>query len=100
MVRCQGYTIKGTRCHSRINKELNDKGVIYCCDDHKPKNYDSLIEECHICCMPVDNMDIRILKCGHAHHRKCIERWIEESHNPSCPLCRRKIIKVYKGMKI
>ncbi len=87
-MRCQGYTDKGTKCHTRVKDDS-----IYCCDKHKPKNYDDVIEECNICCSELENEDIKILKCGHAHHRSCLEAWMNVCRDKivGCPLCRAPI---------
>ena len=47
-------------------------------------------EICSICLETYKKNDIiNILKCGHKYHDKCIDGWIETSHN--CPLCRLSI---------
>jgi len=87
MGRCQGYTINGHKCRSRIE----ESGKIYCSESHKPKNIESALEECYFCCLEIDkekiNDEIRVLKCGHAHHRLCINSWLKSHH--TCPICRR-----------
>ena len=88
MTRCQGYNKYGKKCHTRIKPDH-----IYCCDNHKPKNYDEVIEECNICCSELENNELKILKCGHAHHRSCLEMWMNTTRDiiPECPLCRTPI---------
>ncbi len=97
MQRCQGYRSDGKKCHTRIRG-----GGIYCCDRHKSKNYDDVIEECNICCDTLENEDLRILKCGHAHHRSCLDSWIKTCRDsvPGCPLCRAPIRMHPKKIKV
>ena len=91
MLRCQGYTRYGKRCHTRTNKD-----EIYCCDNHKPKNYADILDECNICCSNLDKTELKILRCGHAHHKTCLILWCNSTIDdiPSCPLCRAPIYKV------
>lgn len=41
---------------------------------------------------------LRVLRCGHAYHRKCIDRWLlgtltlTEANTTQCPLCKRDAI--------
>lgn len=87
-MRCQGYNDKGKKCHTRI---ASDK--LYCCEKHKPKNLDEIMEECTICCLDLKNEDIKVLKCGHAHHRSCLNSWMDKCPygKQNCPYCRAPI---------
>lgn len=43
--------------------------------------------ECGICFDSIVNgQDIRLLKCGHMFHKKCIKSWFKRQRN--CPFCR------------
>lgn len=44
---------------------------------------------CAICHDNYKNEIVRILKCNHNYHYKCIDRWIIKYAN--CPICRDKI---------
>lgn len=52
--------------------------------------------ECCICCEEVKSSEfIRELNCGHAFHKKCIDKWLvnsmREKETISCPVCRTVI---------
>jgi hypothetical protein len=91
MSRCQGYNKHGKKCHTRI-----ETGTLYCCQSHQPKNYEDVLAECNICCSELNNEDLKTLKCGHAHHRSCLEAWLKISKTPECPLCRTPLIYLNK----
>jgi hypothetical protein len=88
MLRCQGYNKHGKKCRTRIKNS-----EIYCCPSHKPKNHEDILEECNICCSELNNSELKILKCGHAHHRSCLVAWMDTTRDsiPECPLCRTPI---------
>ena len=48
------------------------------------------IDECTICLEDLDkNNLVKILKCGHEFHTKCIHDWMKIKK--TCPICRKKI---------
>lgn len=52
---------------------------------------------CSICCEDyVPDDDLRILRCGHAFHIDCIDRWLfsatDYSREPACPLCNAPLL--------
>lgn len=50
-------------------------------------NSESSTECCAICqCEYTDHEHVRILKCKHMYHKKCIDKWL--SFSDSCPMCR------------
>jgi hypothetical protein len=53
-----------------------------------------LQDECSICYIEYNkNDDIRkLLGCDHNYHMKCINTWITEYNNVTCPLCRSNIV--------
>jgi len=55
---------------------------------------------CPIC---LDNFEkqtkIKILPCEHGFHSNCIEPWIADHHNDSCPICRQTVTDKIVGKK-
>lgn len=46
--------------------------------------------ECSICLADYEvNDTVRTLPCGHIHHTRCIDRWLEQS--ALCPICKQSI---------
>ncbi len=107
---CLGYTKTKRKCRLRV---YNDR---YCCDNHKPINYDDFMRDgCCICYdTNIRREDIKILKCGHMFHRTCYEEWLSQYSRYEvkiCMICRyeyeykekpkmRNYIKNKKGTKI
>jgi len=96
MTRCQGFTSNNRRCRKRLNSKeenLTSLESIFCIN-HRPKNIDDLIENCPVCCNEIKESkdNIKILKCGHAHHRDCLKIWFDNGKD-TCPVCRYKVIK-------
>lgn len=45
-------------------------------------------EECCVCLMEVEKGgEARVLKCGHAFHRNCVDGWVVGMRKNLCPLC-------------
>ena len=48
-------------------------------------------EECAMCMEPfAEDDEVRVLKCRHYFHTKCIDQWLvvsQKSKSRSCPLC-------------
>ena len=85
--RCIAINDKGKMCRTRTQP-----GSYFCCDSHKPKNFDNLAEECNICCGSVEINEVIILKCGHAQHKECFKMWISSFNNRYCPLCLQPVL--------
>ena len=83
--RCIGINKKNQRCRTRCNENQ-----YFCCEAHKPKNLESLKEECRICCENVPESEVIVLRCGHAQHKYCYFRWINKQPHPICPICLKK----------
>lgn len=49
--------------------------------------------QCTICKIK-ENVDVKLMDCGHVFHRECIERWFVECHlkpyTPTCPNCKQE----------
>lgn len=52
---------------------------------------DSTEESCSICTEPFKIHSTVKTPCGHLFHNRCIQRWITESSNMSCPMCRENL---------
>ena len=52
-------------------------------------------EECALCMeLFVDSDEVRVLKCRHYFHTKCITEWLvvgQRNKKRSCPLCQHEI---------
>jgi hypothetical protein len=47
--------------------------------------------DCVVCCTTVNGRyNVRKLRCGHAFHPSCIDRWLDSHDN--CPLCRATVV--------
>lgn len=59
-----------------------------------PKNADG--EECAMCMETfAEEEEVRVLKCAHYFHTKCIDEWLvvgQRSKSRSCPLCQHSPI--------
>jgi len=44
-------------------------------------------ESCSICYNPLEENVVQTI-CSHAFHSECIDRWVQVSNPPSCPMCR------------
>jgi hypothetical protein len=60
-------------------------------DQDKRKNF-----ECYICLEKFKNDDKIFDLCNSCHlfHENCLEKWVKVFKNSSCPVCRKKIIKL------
>ena len=52
-------------------------------------------DECSICYIEYNKDDNirKLLVCDHKYHMECINKWITEYNNHTCPLCRSNILK-------
>jgi len=92
IIRCIGYKIKDgvrNKCRNkiRINKEEISLVDYFCCNEHKSKNIEDLMECCDMCGEEVNKLEeVIILKCNHAYHTNCIVTWFRTG-NIKCPCC-------------
>lgn len=50
------------------------------------------VVECRVCLSEFEEGDkLRNLKCKHAFHRDCLDKWLQQSC-ATCPLCRTKVL--------
>ena len=56
----------------------------------KRVNYDTNLDKCSICFIDYKfySKIRKIIKCPHIYHEDCINKWIIEYNNKTCPLCR------------
>lgn len=47
--------------------------------------------DCSICLEKLNFNEKRIFKCGHAFHKKCIDKWFKETSSLKCPNCKQII---------
>ena len=89
--RCISYNKKGKRCRTRLGKDKE----YFCCEQHKPPNYEMIKESCYICSKELKIEDMVILRCNHIHHIDCLAEWCQVSSDRyetlKCPLCRQDI---------
>lgn len=91
MDRCIAFNKNNKRCRAK----LNDKHF-FCCESHKPINYDLINDGCFICCEKItDVKDLYYFKCKHIMHKKCYDEWQQYSSytTPICMICRGEVLK-------
>ena len=74
---------------NNITSIINNNSFIY-------KNSDTSDHiECSICLDEMnDDQDIRRLRCLHIFHSNCIDKWLHQSTQLTCPLCNSLIMEV------
>jgi hypothetical protein len=94
MDRCIAYNKNNKKCRAK----LTDNNL-FCCESHKPLNYELIIDGCFICSEKVTNInDLYYFKCKHIMHKQCYNEWLEYSSysTPICMLCRGEVFKEQK----
>ena len=101
MNRCKGLGINKKVCRKIIYHDIH-----FCCDAHKPINYDLVDYPCIICSNLFTYNDIKVLKCNHAFHKECLNDYyesltcsknnFEESIELTCPLCKESLKSINK----
>ncbi|XP_076450154.1 E3 ubiquitin-protein ligase DZIP3-like [Babylonia areolata] len=51
-----------------------------------------LEEECSICLVEFSAEMSYILDCGHNFHKQCIDRWVKDQGERTCPICRTIVL--------
>ncbi|KAL5198386.1 hypothetical protein ABZP36_001898 [Zizania latifolia] len=51
------------------------------------------VVECVVCLSSIEEGDeVRVLRCRHLFHRRCLDRWLQQARPPAtCPLCRCRL---------
>lgn len=91
MDRCIAYNKNNKKCRAR----LNDK-KFFCCESHKPLNYELIEDGCFICDEKITNVnELYYFKCRHIMHKKCYDEWLKYSNydGPICMLCRGEVLR-------
>ena len=103
MNRCKGLNSN----NNKICRKIIDNDKIFCCKDHTPINEDVLETPCIICSEYFNANELKILKCNHAFHKKCINEYFDSIINEFniiinnnkiliCPLCNTNIKEIKK----
>ena len=86
--RCIGINKYNKKCRT-ITKGDN----LFCCDSHKPINYDIIETGCFICSEKITKYyELIYFKCKHAFHKDCYTEWLNFStyENKICLICRKE----------
>jgi len=73
-------TLKMYRDEGKVAESTVDRCLI-CLDDYSPDD------------------EARLLKCKHAFHLACVDKWLEEGKN-NCPACRSQGVPVAQGVPV
>ena len=93
IIRCIGYKIKDgvrNKCRNKIRINKNEISLVdyFCCNEHKSKNIEDLMECCDMCGEEVNKLEeVIILKCNHAYHKQCYYKWLNRNTKNICPIC-------------
>ena len=93
IIRCIGYKIKDgvrNKCRNKIRINKDEISLIdyFCCNEHKSKNIEDLMECCDMCGEEVNKLEeVIILKCNHAYHKQCYYKWLNRNTKNICPIC-------------
>ena len=71
-----------------LNESINidSLNTLIVCDELPENN-------CSICLEEFKNEDIlKKLTCDHIFHKDCLQPWINNNNNKTCPLCRRVVV--------
>lgn len=49
-----------------------------------------------IICLDENNKKIVTLECNHDYHEECVQNWINNYNNSTCPICRKEIKSLLK----
>lgn len=91
MDRCIAFNKHNKRCRAKL---INNN--FFCCESHKPLNYDLIENGCFICTEKITSSnEIYYFKCKHIIHKKCYDEWLKYSNYSTniCMLCRGEVFK-------
>ncbi|XP_070200984.1 E3 ubiquitin-protein ligase DZIP3-like [Littorina saxatilis] len=56
--------------------------------------FKAIEEECCICLVEFTKACRYPLECGHTFHKQCIDKWVKEQGERTCPICRNIVLMV------
>jgi len=76
-------------CEKLLLKKIKSENNI---GSYSKINKNDITMTCPICLESFkEGLYKRILSCSHIFHKKCIDKWIKNSLECSCPICRKTI---------
>ena len=93
------YKVNYIYLNKKIIGKLNNVFLKDLCKYKKTKKKDKFIGcKCTIC---MDNIEVnqyvrKLPICNHVYHKKCIDNWLKNDDNKSCPLCKRSFKHIFK----
>ncbi len=91
MDRCIAYNKNNKKCRAKLTDNK-----FFCCESHKPLNYELIEEGCFICSEKITSVnDLYYFKCKHIMHKQCYDEWLKYSNYSTsiCMLCRGEVFK-------
>ena len=93
------YNVNYFYFNNKAKKKLNNLFLKNLCKYKKTKINDSFLGcKCSICLEKINLKDYvrKLPVCNHVYHKKCIDNWLKNDINKSCPLCKQSYLKIFK----